>query len=755
MRRPHFAFSRSTRSGWIQFVSFLLCYALLSPCFAGLRSATSARVASKKEVVVQQQGSRDGELLVKFREGASENEKNNVALAHGSRRRKKLRGESALEKMDVPAGQSAETFARLLASNPAIEFAEPNFLIKHDQLQTENSESIPALTAAWLPKTSASVFPSRFDKQYVGTAAINGGLPSGASAGKFLAPQSGLEANDPRFNEQWALRNTGQNGGQFGSDINITRAWERTTGSVWTVIAVIDSGIDFTHPDLSDNEWTNTAPGTDGDLHGWDYVADSAVIKDEQGHGTAIGGIIAAQGNNATGISGVMWRASLMSLRVLDNTGTGDIANAVEAIDYAVTHGAQVINISWGTTGESLALKDAIERAIRRGVVVVCSAGNSGQNVDTVPYYPASFGSRDLITVAGTDNFDQLASWSNWGRKNVSVAAPGANILTTRMGGGYWNVNGTSASAPFVAGVAGLIKSLRPQMNTHNVVKAITDHARQVASLSSRVAAAGVVNAAAALDTVHGSANPGPPVRPPTPGHGSGGTGPGGTFSTTPPPRSTGAPGLNLPNLDQVRRAQSTRPAPQAPIQSNLLCADCDPYNGGGGGSYYPSGDPNFSGPRRRPINETGQPGVDLGSRNFNWSLPLVSLAGRAGLDLNLSLFYNSLVWTKDGNYIKYNADLGTPAPGFRIGLPTLQQRFYNSQTGVYAYLMVTSSGARVEMRQVGSSNIYESQDGSYTQLDASNPNALLVRTTDGTQLSFIPVTINNEFRCIQIKDRN
>src|SRR4029079_5960004 len=175
-----------------------------------------------------------------------------------------------------------------------------------------------------------------------------------------------------------------------------------TTGSSATVIAVIDSGIDFTHPDLKNNQWTNRNPSALGDLHGWDYVLDSGVIKDEQGHGTAVAGIIAAEGNNSVGITGVMWRASLMSLRVLDNTGTGDVANAVQAIDYAVTHGAQVINLSWGTSGESLALKDSIRRALRRSVVVVCSAGNGGKDLDAVAYYPASYGLKDLITVAGT-----------------------------------------------------------------------------------------------------------------------------------------------------------------------------------------------------------------------------------------------------------------------------------------------------------------------------------------------------------------
>src|SRR5678816_2037181 len=156
------------------------------------------------------------------------------------------------------------------------------------------------------------------------------------------------------------------------------------------------------------------------DLHGWDFITDSGEIKDEQGHGTAVAGIIAAEGNNSLGITGVMWRTSLMSLRVLDNTGTGDIAGAVEAIDYAVAHGAHVINLSWGTNGESIALRVAIERAIRRNVVVVCSAGNGTRDLEVAPYYPASFNIRNLISVAASDNSDQLAGWSNWGARSIT-----------------------------------------------------------------------------------------------------------------------------------------------------------------------------------------------------------------------------------------------------------------------------------------------------------------------------------------------
>ncbi len=685
----------SYRSRISAFVSLSLSYLLvILLCTPFAVSANSSPKVSIRPAQEQSQAPyRDGEILVRFRDGISPREKETILATHGVRRKQQLDGDSGFEKLELPAGRDAKAAVLQLVQNPQVQFAEPNFLISKED----------------------------------------------------------LTPNDPQFNEQWGLQNTGQNGGQFGSDIKASAAWDKTTGSAATVIAVIDSGIDFTHPDLANNQWTNAKPSTKDDLHGWDFVNNSAEIKDEQGHGTAVAGIIAAEGNNSVGIAGVMWRASLMSLRVLDNTGTGDVANAVQAIDYAVAHGAHVINLSWGTSGESAALKDAIERALKRNVVVVCSAGNGGKDLDANPYYPASFGLKDLITVAGTDNFDQPASWSNYGARTVTVAAPGTDILTTQINGSYRNVTGTSAAAPVVTGIAGLLKTSVPRANAAQIARAIKDSARKIASLSGKVSSGGVATADEALARVHGSQNQ--PRFPPVE-IGTGGNGPGGTFNTTPPPTTSDAP-ANMPNLDEVRKLQPEEPKAKAPIEANLPCADCDPYGGGGGAIYYPSGDPNFSTARRRPINETGRPGVNLGSQNFNWSVPVLSLPGRAGLDLNLTLTYNSLVWTKDGSYIKFNADLGTPAPGFRLGLPTLQQRFLNSQTGVYAYMMVTASGGRVELRQVGSSNIYESQDSSYTQLDASNPSSLIVRTTDGTQMTFVPVTINSEFRCTQIKDRN
>jgi RHS repeat-associated protein len=680
------------------FTAVLLIYVFVISSISPL-AIPATNVARVKSLRSTQESSnapyRQGELLVRFRTGVSNDDKETILATHGARKKKDLRGASGVEKLELLGGRDARAAAQEMLLNPQVEFVEPNFLIAKDDV-------VP---------------------------------------------------NDDQFNEQWALRNTGQNGGQFGSDVNAVGAWKTTTGSRSAVIAVIDSGIDFTHPDLADNQWLNPAASVNGDVHGWDWVVDSGETKDEQGHGTAVAGIIAAEGNNAVGTTGVMWRASLMSLRVLDNTGTGDVANAIEAIDYAVAHSAQVINLSWGTNAESLALKDAIERALKRNVVVVCSAGNGSRDLATGPYYPASFDLKNLITVAGSDNFDHLASWSNWDAKSVTVAAPGINILTTQRGGGYWNVSGTSAAAPIVTGIAGLLKTFQPGATAQAIALAIEQGARKTASLSGKVASGGVVNAEDALAKVHGAAGQ-TSVRP-QPGLGQGGNGPGGIFTGTPPPTITGAPAANLPNITELRNAKPQEIKSKVPIQANLPCADCDPYGGGGGISNYPTSDPNFSTARRRPINETGQLGVDLGSQNFNWSTSLLSLPARAGLDLNLSLYYNSLVWTKDGSFMKFNADLGSPAPGFNLGLPKLQQRFLNSAIGIWAYMLVTPSGGRVELRQVGSSNIYESQDSSYTQLDASNPNAFIVRTTDGTQFKFIPVTVNSEYRCTEIKDRN
>jgi subtilisin family serine protease len=484
---------------------------------------------------------RDRELLVRFREHAPISKINALLRAQGAQWNGQLRGQSRIERLRLSVGADPEAVAATLRASELVDFAESNYLITADQTASQAT------------------------------------------------------TNDPRLSEQWALQNTVS-----------SQAWRLTTGSKQTVIAVVDSGIDFSHPDLIHNQWDNTLEqantrdndgnGFNSDLHGWDFITNSSGIVDEQGHGTAIAGIIAAQGNNSLGITGVMWQASLMSLRVLDKTGTGDIAAAVEAIDYATAHGAQVINCSWGTDDSSQALREAINRAAQLGVVVITSAGNSSRDIETTAHYPASYDLPNVIAVAATDKADVLTPSSNWGAMHVSIAAPGAEILTTKMGGKYQTVSGTSASAPFVAGVAGLIKSLRPWLNVERTREIILRGARQVPSLSDKVTSKGVVSAAGAAEVLNtlppnegteenGDINGGERGNNGNNGNGrsnlintrsDSGNRDGSEFRVTPPARTQGAPGMGLPNLDELRGKQPTNPKAADPIPSTR-CSHKDP----------------------------------------------------------------------------------------------------------------------------------------------------------------------------------
>jgi subtilisin family serine protease len=256
------------------------------------------------------------------------------------------------------------------------------------------------------------------------------------------------EPDDPGFNLLWGLHNTGQIvdgvAGTADADIDAPEAWDVTTGSDDVVVAVIDSGLDFSHPDLAGNVWANPGevPGNglddDGngyvdDVRGWDFLNDdnAPAPNDASAHGTHVAGTIAAVGNDGTGIAGVSWHAQIMSLRTLNAYGAGDTAAAVLAFEYANAMGADVINCSWGGAGYSQALKDAIEAS---SALVVCAAGNSGSDTDAVPHYPAAYDSPNIVSVAATDADDSLAAFSNYGAVSVDVAAPGVNIYSCTPG---------------------------------------------------------------------------------------------------------------------------------------------------------------------------------------------------------------------------------------------------------------------------------------------------------------------------------
>jgi subtilisin family serine protease len=249
--------------------------------------------------------------------------------------------------------------------------------------------------------------------------------------------------NDTRYPQMWNLNNTGQSGGTPGADISAPEAWDITTGDPNIIVAVVDTGVDYQHPDLAANIWTNTAEANgvtgvddDGngyidDIHGYDFVMSDGDPMDRYGHGTHVAGTIAAIGNNALGVVGVNWHCKIMACRFLDASGSGYTDDAISAINYAVANGAKIINNSWGGGDYSTLLEDAITNARDHGVLFVAAAGNDASDNDTVPFYPASYNVSNVIAVAATNRYDALSSFSNFGHNTVHLGAPGEEILSS------------------------------------------------------------------------------------------------------------------------------------------------------------------------------------------------------------------------------------------------------------------------------------------------------------------------------------
>ncbi|HNY26473.1 MAG TPA: S8 family serine peptidase, partial [Candidatus Sumerlaeota bacterium] len=311
--------------------------------------------------------------------------------------------------------------------------------------------------------------------------------------------------NDPDFSSQWNLRNTGQNGGTVGADIEAVSAWDRQTGDPNVVVAVIDTGINSAYSDLVNNLWLNQAevPGNgvddDGngyvdDVNGYDFISDVGNPTDSwNGHGIAVASVIGAQGNNGVGIAGVCWQTRLMALKALDSNGFGYDSNLIQAIEYAVMQDARIINASWGGDAYSQSLKDAIDAANGAGAVVVAAAGNTAANLEGTPHYPASYGSKNVVSVLATNNLDQKASTSSYGAASVDLGAPGLNIPTllgTRSGSSY--------AAAQVSGACALLLSSNPLARVQDVKKALLDGADPV--LPGLCVSGGRLNVAQALD---------------------------------------------------------------------------------------------------------------------------------------------------------------------------------------------------------------------------------------------------------------
>ncbi len=331
--------------------------------------------------------------------------------------------------------------------------------------------------------------------------------------------QIGLIPNDTSFNNQWGLYNNGQIiygwWGIAGADINAVNAWNISTGSSNVVIAVLDTGIDLNHIDLQGNLWINRGEipndGIDNDnngyiddYYGWDFFNNDNDPSDDNGHGTSIAGVIAAVGNNSQGITGVMWNAQIMTLKFLDKYGYGTDEDALDAILYANKMGAHVINNSWNGGSYSKVLKDAISLS---KALVVCAAGNESKNNDIIPEYPASYTCSNLISVAATDMEDYITYFSNYGITSVDVAAPGTYIYSTLPGNKYGFSSGTSMSTAFVSGLAGLIKSVRPDLTNIQIKNTILNNVDVKSSLVGKILTGGRINAYKALTNIITSLN--------------------------------------------------------------------------------------------------------------------------------------------------------------------------------------------------------------------------------------------------------
>jgi subtilisin family serine protease len=402
-------------------VSFALAATLVTPCtamgpstaVAAAASPVSAQSLSRLRAGIDY---RANELLVRFRDSSAVVERNRAHAAANARVVRTFRTIDRLSLVEVPPSTSLQAALDTYSSNPAVEYAEPNYIVHAD------------------------VIP-----------------------------------DDQRFGDLWALNNTGQDGGVPDADIDAPEAWDVTTGSSSVVVGVIDTGIDYTHSDLVDNVFENSADciddGVDDDLdgyiddcHGINALTGSGDPFDDNSHGTHVSGTIGARGNNFIGLTGINWDVRIVACKMLGVNGSGPISAALECFDYIADLHDRGVNIvatnnSWSSGFASEALRDAIDGQLQRGILTVAAAGNSG--TDT-PGFPASYYLPNVISVAATTRTDALASFSSFGHATVHLGAPGASVLSLVPGEGLGIKSGTSMAAPHVTGVAALLAADDP-----------------------------------------------------------------------------------------------------------------------------------------------------------------------------------------------------------------------------------------------------------------------------------------------------
>ena len=350
-------------------------------------------------------------------------------------------------------------------------------------------------------------------KRYCDDLIASGKVKAGYCEPNYIYTAS-VTPNDPRADQQYANQNAA-----------LLSAWGVATGSKSVQIAVIDTGVQYTHPDLSANMWSNSKEIVDGvdndgngfidDTVGYDFVEKDNDPNDLNEHGTHCSGSAGAVGNNGVGVSGASWNASIMAVRVLDAQGSGFLSDVASGVRYAVDNGAHVLSLSLGGSSSSEVLKNALSYACSKGAFVAVAAGNESANNDVTPSYPANYDLPCLISVAATDSADELADFTNFGASTVHIAAPGVDILSTIPGSTYGFLSGTSMATPLVAGIGALVKSVKPELSGADIKNILTQSADRLPNLNGKVSSGGRVNAANAIAAATGTTPTAPPSTPP------------------------------------------------------------------------------------------------------------------------------------------------------------------------------------------------------------------------------------------------
>lgn len=330
--------------------------------------------------------------------------------------------------------------------------------------------------------------------------------------------------NDVFFNYQWGSHNTAQfSGGKVEADIDAPEAWKLYKPTSQIIVAVIDTGVDYSHQDLGSNIWINSAEdlnrdgkitkedingkdddknGLIDDVAGWNFSKNNNNPMDDNGHGTHVSGIIAARISNQAGIAGIAGQGyvKIMPLKFLAANGSGYVADAVNALAYATSKQAKIANNSWGGSGYSQAMLAAMQKFEASGGLFIAAAGNSNKNNDTAPYYPASYNLSNVLAVASISYDNQLSTFSNYGASSVQLAAPGTYIASTWPNNQYALLSGTSMAAPCVSGVAALLWSQKGANTTAAQIRTtLLNTVKKNTAISKYTSTSGVVNANNAL----------------------------------------------------------------------------------------------------------------------------------------------------------------------------------------------------------------------------------------------------------------